>query len=174
MSYHQIWYNPNMILYHGSNVVVEKPMLVPNQRRLDFGSGFYTTSNKEQAERFAFQVARRTKTDTRFVSVFDYDENNEATNLKVLRFISPDEEWLDFVQQNRLQGETTSEYDLIIGPVANDDVFATLQLCFLGILTREQTLEALKIKKLYDQFVFKSEKAIRCLNYSESYIPKED
>ena len=153
---------------------MENPSLTPNQRRLDFGSGFYTTSNKEQAERFTFQVARRTKTNTRFVSVFDYDENNETTNLKVLRFSSPDEEWLDFVQQNRLQGETNSEYDLIIGPVANDDVFTTLQLYFLGILTREQTLEALKIKELYDQYVFKSEKAIRCLNYSESYIPKGD
>jgi len=155
-------------------MVVEKPILVPNQRRLDFGVGFYTTSNKEQAEQFTFHVARRTKTDTRFVSVFDYDESKGSASLKTLRFSHPNEEWLDFVQQNRLQGDSGSEYDLVIGPVANDDVFATLQLFFLEILTREQTLEALKIKELYDQCVFKTEKAILCLNYIKSYIPRED
>jgi len=56
-------------------------------------------------------------------------------------------------------------YDLIYGPVADDDIFRTFILYSTGVLTREQTLEALKIKKLFNQYVFKTDKALRMLKY---------
>lgn len=50
-----------MILYHGSNVTVEHPMLIKQNRHLDFGFGFYTTTNRDQAVNFAGKVAERSK-----------------------------------------------------------------------------------------------------------------
>ena len=59
----------------------------------------------------------------------------------------------------------TEGYDLIIGAVANDDVYRTLQVYSTGLLTKEQALEALKIKKLFNQYVFATYKAIRLLKF---------
>ena len=78
---------------------------------------------------------------------------------------------LDFVQQNRRRTYTGKPYDLVIGPVANDDVFATLIVYEQGILNVEQTLEALKVKELYSQFVFKTENALSLLRYTGSFDP---
>jgi hypothetical protein len=61
---------------------------------------------------------------------------------------------------------------LVIGPVANDDVFATLLIYEQGILNVEQTLETLKVKKLYSQFVFKTEKALSLLRFVNSFEPE--
>lgn len=51
-----------MLLYHGSNVTVSEPRLIPQNRFLDFGFGFYTTTNKSQAIAFADKVFKRRKT----------------------------------------------------------------------------------------------------------------
>ena len=51
-----------MILYHGSNVIVEQPKLIRQNRYLDFGFGFYTTTNRDQAVNFAQKVTDRRKT----------------------------------------------------------------------------------------------------------------
>jgi hypothetical protein len=91
--------------------------------------------------------------------------------LDILQFSVPDRLWLDFVYQNRRGLYTGKPYDLIIGPVANDDVFATLIVYEQGILNVEQTLESLKIKKLYNQFVFKTEKALSFLKFRSSFVP---
>jgi len=63
-----------MILYHGSNVIVEKPILVKQTRFLDFGAGFYTTEYKEQAISFADKVFRRRKEGSPIVSVYEFNE----------------------------------------------------------------------------------------------------
>ena len=63
-----------MILYHGSNVEVAIPRLIGQKRGLDFGAGFYLTSNKEQAIAFSMRVARRTDTLSRFVSTYEFDD----------------------------------------------------------------------------------------------------
>lgn len=154
-----------MILYHGSNVTVSKPKLVEQNRYLDFGFGFYTTTNKAQAISFADKVTKRRKNGERSVSVYELDETKAFSECKVLQFDYANEAWLDFVSDNRAgiyKGET---YDFIYGPVANDDVYTTFTLYSAGILTKEQTLEALKIKKLYNQLVLTSEKAFNYLKF---------
>ena len=60
-----------MILYHGSNLVVSEPKLIAQNRYLDFGYGFYTTTNKSQAISFADKVTRRRKQGTRTVSIYE-------------------------------------------------------------------------------------------------------
>ncbi len=84
----------------------------------------------------------------------------------MLRFDSPDEAWLDFVSENRSGSYDGQKYDLIYGPAANDDVYTALTLYSAGVLTKEQTLEALKIKKLYNQLVLTSEKALNYLKFA--------
>ena len=160
-----------MILYHGSDVSVENPNLVLSRKNLDFGSGFYTTESKEQAIDFSHKVMIRKKTDSQSISVYDFDINEAKAVLDILQFSTPDKYWLDYVHQNRRNIYTGKQYDLIIGPVANDDVFATLLVYEQGILNAEQTLEALKIKELYNQYVFKTQKSLLLLKYKNSFKP---
>lgn len=74
-----------MILYHGSNVIVSEPKLVQQNRFLDFGFGFYTTTNKKQAVSFAEKVYRRRKEGGKVVNVYEIDEQTiEALKIKKL------------------------------------------------------------------------------------------
>ncbi len=136
-----------MILYHGSNVVVSEPRLIHQNRFLDFGFGFYTTTNKTQAVAFAEKVYRRRHKGGKIVNIYEFDERVAFAECSVLRFDAPSAEWLDFVSENRSGNYVGQDYDLVYGPVANDDVYTTFTLYSAGVLTRDQTLEALKIKK---------------------------
>lgn len=162
-----------MILYHGSNMTVSTPKLVPQNRYLDFGFGFYTTTNKEQAISFADKVTKRRKDGSKTVSIYELDEKTAFSECSVLRFDSPNESWLDFVSDNRAGNYTGSVYDFIYGPVANDDVYRTFTLYTAGIFTKEQTLEQLQIKKLYNQLVLTTEKALSHLRFI-GIVPEEE
>lgn len=162
-----------MILYHGSNVIVSKPKLIEQNRFLDFGFGFYTTTNKIQAIGFAEKVTKRRKDGEKVVNIYEIDEICAFEKCSVLRFDSANEDWLDFVSENRSGNYIGKTYDFIFGPVANDDVYTTFTLYSAGVLTKEQTLEALKIKKLYNQLVLSSEKALSYLKFIGT-VPKEE
>lgn len=162
-----------MILYHGSNLVVSKPKLVEQNRFLDFGFGFYTTTNKIQAIGFADKITRRRKDGTRTVSIYEIDEAKAFFECTVLRFDSPDAAWLDFVSENRSGSYEGESYDFIFGPVADDDVYTTFTLYTAGVLSKEQTIEALKVKKLYNQLVLTSEKALGYLKFIGT-VPEEE
>ena len=162
-----MWYNINkmneeLIIYHGSNVSVTNPRLISQNRTLDFGAGFYTTTNLEQAKNFAHKVVSREKNGSPTVSVYSIN-TNYIDILDTHIFKSPDENWLDYVFANRTGITHKDKYDLVIGPVANDDVYQTFTLYEMGILNKTQTLEALKIKKLFNQYVFKTQIAIESL-----------
>lgn len=155
-----------MILYHGSNLAVSEPRLVAQNRFLDFGYGFYTTTNRSQAVSFADKVTKRRREGSPTVSIYALDEEKAFAACSVLRFDAPDEAWLDFVSDNRAGKYTGQSYDFIYGPVANDDVYTTFTLYAAGILSKEQTIEALKIKNLYNQLVLTSEKALSFLRFT--------
>ena len=159
-----------MILYHGSNVTVEKPRLIKQNRYLDFGFGFYTTTNRNQAVNFAQKVADRRKIGEATLNIYSLDEKVAFKECSLLQFDGPDETWLDFVAANRqgiYQGE---QHDLIYGAVANDDVYRTITLYMTGILDKEQTLIALKIRKLFNQLVFGTEKSLQYLHFERSEL----
>ncbi len=155
-----------MILYHGSNLTVSEPKLVVQNRFLDFGYGFYTTTNKTQAIGFAGKVTRQRKNGVPTVSIYEIDEEKAFLECSVLRFEAPDEKWLDFVSDNRSGNYKGEIYDFVYGPVANDDVYTTFALYTSGVFTKEQTIEALKVKKLYNQLVLTSEKALGFLKFA--------
>lgn len=155
-----------MKLYHGSDVIVEKPILLPQQRALDFGCGFYTTTNKEQAEVFAKKVADRHKNKSAFVNVYEVQSLDILKHdLSVLEFSSSDGTWLDFVFANRNGSYTGKIYDIIFGAVANDTIYRTFIAYEAGILTKEETIQRLKVKKLYNQMVFATDSALSYLKY---------
>mgnify|MGYP002521667174 CR=1 FL=1 len=156
-----------MILYHGSNMTVDQPKLVEQNRFLDFGYGFYTTTNKVQAESFAKKIILR-RGGTPTVNVYEFDETAWNPALKVRKFSAPDAAWLDFVCAHRNGTYDGEAYDLIVGAVANDDVYRTLQVYGAGLLTKAQALEALKIKKLFNQYVFATEAALSFLKFLEA------
>ena len=154
-----------MILYHGSNMVVKQPKLIKQNRFLDFGFGFYTTTNREQARNFALKVVQRRKPGEATLNIYSIEENEAFKECSLLRFETPDEKWLDFVSANRQGNYQGKHYDLIYGAVANDDVYRTITLYMTGILSREQALTALKIRKLFDQMVFATEKSLKYLHF---------
>ena len=161
-----------MILYHGSNVVVSEPRLIEQNRFLDFVFGFYT-NNKVQAISFADKVTKRRRSGEKAVSIYEIDEEVAFDECSVLHFDSPDEAWLDFVSDNGSGNYEGDSYDFIFWPVANDDVYRTFTLYTAGLLTKEQTLEQLKVKKLYNQLVLATEKALSYLHFIGT-VPKEE
>ena len=154
-----------MIIYHGSTVIIKKPEIRTSERMLDFGVGFYTTSKKEQAIRWAQRVASRNESINKILSIYEFDIERAENELVIIRFDNPDEEWLDFVCTNRLGREIDKSYDIVIGPVANDQVYTTVALYEQGILSKEAAIIDLKVSKLYDQILFHSEKSLLFCRY---------
>lgn len=164
-----------MIVYHGSDVVVKKPILLKPKHTLDFGAGFYTTTNKKQAVNFAKKVMLRNSSKTKVVSIYEIDFDKLKRTLDVLKFDGPDAEWLDFVFANRQGIYKGKQYDVVMGAVADDTIYRVFGLYEAGLLTREETLKRLKIRKLYNQVTFCTEKALVYLKYiGQIDIEKEE
>ena len=155
-----------MILYHGSNIIVDSPKLLKVQRSLDFGRGFYTTSDFEQAKKWAERSTRIRKDGNPVISCYDIQDSDIAS-LNVLRFDKPDEKWLEFVAANRKNILQENNWDLIVGPVVNDQTFPTIILYLDGFLDADSCIKRLLPQKLKDQYVFKTEKALAFLRYIE-------
>jgi hypothetical protein len=154
-----------MILYHGSTIPVEFPRIQKSERMLDFGEGFYTTSNREQANRWSQLVAAKRKTRIRVITEYEFDLLTAKRELAVITFEQPDDTWLDIVCKNRSGQIPPETYDIVIGPVADDQVYATLLLYEQGVLSREAAIIELKVRKLYDQFLFHTEKSLKHCRY---------
>lgn len=156
-----------MKLYHGSTVAVRKPSLRPGRTNADFGKGFYTTSNYEQAVRWAHIKREREDGVRAVVSVYEFDETLlENTDWNIRKFTGADEAWLYFVTDCRKS--RGHDYDLVQGPVANDKVFTTVNLFESGVLSAEAAILQLRAYRTYDQVSFHTERAIRFLKFMES------
>ena len=162
-----------MLLYHGSDIIVEKPRIISSNRTLDFGVGFYTTTNKTQAIDFSYKVMRRRGSTLQSVSVYDFNIDQAKDSLSVLEFKSADEEWLDFVSANRMGKAIVAKHDIVIGAVANDTIYRVFGLYENGLIDKETALKQLKIQKLYDQVVFCTEEALQYLRFDSALDIKE-
>ena len=159
-----------MLLYHGSTMAVRKPIVSRGRGKTDFGKGFYTTTSREQAEKWA-QIKRDRMGDEAhaIVSVFELDDavlNNPAYHTR--HFDGATAEWLDFVVGNR-RGEVHHNFDLIMGPVANDKLYATITLYENGILDANAAIEQLNTHQLLDQLSFHTTKACKLLTFVETF-----
>lgn len=153
-----------MILYHGSFLEIDKPDLVHSRSNVDFGRGFYVTPLREQAVKWCGKFKRRGKDGV--VSKYVYDECRE-NELKILKFDSYSEEWLDFILNCRRDNDTT-DYDLIVGGVANDKVFNTVELFFDGLIDKTEAIDRLRYEKPNLQICFRTEKALSLLHFEGS------
>lgn len=113
-----------MILYHGSYLKIAVPDLLHSRSNVDFGRGFYVTPLHEQAAKWCDKFKRRGKEG--IISCYSFDEHRKA-DLKMLSFDSYSDEWLDFILNCR-RGKDATNYDLVVGGVANDKVFNTVEL----------------------------------------------
>ena len=153
-----------MILYHGSFLEIEKPDLVHSRPNVDFGRGFYVTPLYEQAEKWCGKFKRRGKDG--IISCYKYDESREV-ELKILKFDSYSEEWLDFILDCR-SGNDLTDYDLVSGGVANDKVFNTVELFFDGLIDKTEAINRLRYEKPNMQMCFRTEKALSLLHFEGS------
>lgn len=165
-----------MILYHGSNMVIEKPRIITQEKGRDFGFGFYTTTIKQQAERWAIRTAglrsRITdKNENAVVNVYEFDENlPKGLNTKSLP--NADLEWLELVIKCRSDLDFRHGFDIVSGKIANDNVGETLQYVIAGIMRKVDAVERLRFEKINNQICFCTQKALESISFKESYIAK--
>lgn len=153
-----------MKVYHGSLVVAEKPEIRVGDRYLDFGYGFYTTMNEEQAIKWTTKQKNRTGTNIGYVSKYEFDIEKAESELKIIRFDKADKEWLDFISVNR-KGQCEELYDIVIGPVADDGVYEIVRFYEIGVYDLEEILKRLKVEELYNQVLFHTEKSLSYLKF---------
>ena len=154
-----------MVIFHGSDIAVPEPKILSATRLLDFGHGFYTTSSLEQAKRWARKVKERKISKEQIISIYEFDISKAEKDLNIIRFDSPSSDWLHFVTACRIGKEADHEYDIVMGPVANDNVYATIQLFETGLLSEAETIIRLKVEKIFDQVLFHTEKSLHYCAY---------
>lgn len=155
-----------MKLYHGSNIEVKNPKIIVPARALDFGTGFYMTTDFEQAKKWSILKTERSGIGKPIVSVYEISEK-VIKKLSVLKFSTASKEWLNFVAANRKNEIINENMDIIIGPVANDNTMPVITLYLRGDYDENEALRRLLPQKLKDQVVFKNEKSLSCLKFIE-------
>ena len=146
-----------MELYHGSSQIVHNPEIRMTKFNKDFYFGFYCTALYQQAVRWA------TRFGDGYVNIYDYTANPD---LKVLRFETMTDEWLDFIAARR-NGQA-HHYDIVEGPMADDTIFNYVQGFLDGNISREAFWDLAKYKKPTHQICFNTPKALLTLHFKES------
>lgn len=145
-----------MILYHGSTQEIINPDVAFSRKNIDFGEGFYTTPIKQQA----IDWAKRFKYSSKLavLNFYEFDERYfKKFNTK--EFDSYDQEWLDFIVANRTD-KSTKRYDIVIGGIANDRVFNTIELLLENLIQKSEALGRLKYEEKNLQICFKEQEII--------------
>jgi hypothetical protein len=148
------------MIFHGGYNVVRLPEIIKGRYAKDFGEGFYCTDLQEQAVRWAKRF------DTPVVSIYNFKLN---TTLNALTFSEMSESWLDFVVNSR--AGIVHDYDIVSGPMANDQIYNYVSDYINGVLTNEQFWILAKFKHPTHQICFCTEKALKYLTFlkSENY-----
>ena len=143
-----------MTVYHGGYQPVKEPEIRIERNTKDFGNGFYCTIIKEQAQRWAKRY------DTKIVSTYDVCLNPK---LNILEFKEMSEKWLDFIVACR--SGKMHDYDIVIGAMADDQIYNFISDYMDGVITREQFWVLAKFKYPTHQIALCSEEALKCLEY---------
>ena len=142
-----------MIVYHGSTEIIKNPDVVHSKKYLDFGRGFYITTFENQAKKWAV-----------------YELSEAWDDFKVLSFEKENEKWLDFVCACRKGQPLNKEYDIIIGNVADDDVFKTVDMYFRGLWNKEKVLGELRYYKMNNQICIVNQETLnRLVTFKRAY-----
>ena len=164
-----------MILYHGTNLAIKDIDLSICKPHKDFGQGFYLTTLEDQAQKMAKRVAR-IYGGVPTVNVYRFDETVlDKDILSICRFEQPTIDWALFVTNNRndmRDGENNLDfkYDVVIGPVADDDLSMLFSLFTDGFIDETALMNGMKFKRLTDQYSFHTKRAIELLHKERDYL----
>ncbi|MBQ0126424.1 MAG: DUF3990 domain-containing protein [Bacteroidales bacterium] len=147
-----------MKVYHGSNVIVDKPRVLTDGHTKDFGFGFYCTSYEQQAIKWA--LAKRGK------HIVNEYELGDVSSLNVKTFDGMSEEWLDFVAACRKGSR--HDFDIVEGPMADDTIWNYVEDFVSGNISREAFWALARFKYPTHQIVFCSDRALATLSFIDS------
>lgn len=145
------------IIYHGSYCKIETPEIYQGKYTKDFGTGFYCTVLLEQAEKWA------KKYESSIVNIYEYNENPK---LKIKNFTLMTEEWLDFIIDCR--SGKMHDYDIVIGAMADDQVYNYITDLLEGVITREAFWELAKFRHPTHQIAFCTQESLKCIKFVET------
>lgn len=123
--------------------------------------GFYTTIWGSQAKEWAYRLRLREKADEYFVYQYLFEDGS----FSIKRFDGLNQEWLEFIKENRSKGGLQHKYDVAIGPVADDNMMETVQLYMNGILNANEAVERLRYNQVNNQILFHTERTLECLKF---------
>lgn len=156
-----------MRVYHGTTEEIKNPDVNHSKKYLDFGKGFYLTTYESQAKKWALRKSMRQNKEA-IVNIYELKEDWDG--FKVLSFEEENEKWLEFVCACRRGENLNADYDIIIGNVADDDVFKTVDMYFRGLWDKQKVLEELRYYKMNNQICLVSQKTIdKLLTYKDKY-----
>lgn len=152
--------NQEVLYYHGSDCEIKVPDLIKSRKRVDFGSGFYLTTDNNIAEKWAASknpsYSNSYKLDLEGLNVYTFED---------------DAEWFDFVIANRMGDKVDpkfSKYDVIIGKIADDKMFSAIEDYTAQILSKEQALQIVSAMDYGLQYVLKTKKALNNIEFVSS------
>ncbi|WP_296835582.1 DUF3990 domain-containing protein [Marvinbryantia sp.] len=151
-----------LVLYHGTNIAFEHIDLSKSHNRRDFGRGFYCTILEKQAQEWAHRLYMRNFSGGEYVYQYVFHQTDD---LKIKHFNALDMEWLEFIKCNRIKGGIQHSYDVVIGPVADDNTMETVQLYMAGILKGDEAVERLRYNKVNNQVSFHTPLALKRLQF---------
>ena len=161
-----------MIVYHGSTEIIKNPDVSHSKKYLDFGKGFYITTFENQAKKWAARKGMRQEK-TAIVNVYELSEKWDG--FRVLSFEKENEKWLDFVCGCRKGQPLNAEYDIVIGNVADDDVFKTVDMYFRGLWDKEKVLSELRNYKMNNQICIANQEILnKLITFKRSYEVKSN
>ena len=146
-----------MLVYHGSYTEIRHPQVILGKYTKDFGTGFYCTMIKEQAQKWAKRF------DTPVVNVYSLLMNEK---LDILEFPAMAEDWLDFIIACR--NGMKHSHDIVIGSMADDQIYNYIADYLDGTITREQFWVLAKFKYPTHQICFCTEQALQCISFQKS------
>ena len=167
----------NISVYHGSYTEVKQPDLNKCRENKDFGKGFYITTDKNQAIKFARLIAERHNTTHGILNEYILTDIND---LDYYSFENTDLDWLNCVVGNRKKkyrylAEKWIDFDILSGKVANDDTSTVINAYLLGIygeigseIAGQTAISNLEPENLKNQLCFRTEKALSKLHFVTS------
>ena len=154
------------ILYHGSNVVVEHPLVNIGRKDLDFGPGFYLTPLHEQASKWAVRIKTIRRANQAIINSYEY---SEPSNYNIKRFNAYDKEWLNFIVDSRAGKQPWRDFDIVEGGVADDRVIDAVEAYINGYADVEHTLSKLVYHKPNYQICILSQEIVDKYLHFQSY-----
>ena len=155
-----------MKLFHTGYQVIDRPDIRIGRKNADFGQGFYLSDNEEFSRRWA----RQRRGYTTYMNSYEL----ETEGLKFKHF-AKDEEWFSYIFSNRMNApDKLAEYDVIIGPIANDTIYDTYGILTSGFMKTEDALAVLKLGNTYEQIVIKTQKAADTLTFIRADVLDPD